>query len=468
MTTLDRRDFLKGCATAAVVGGGASRAFAYFSPVPLQPASATGDTLVVVFLRGAMDGLSLLPPGAGSPYRQDYESNRTATRIPVSGAGAALELANSTWTLHPRAGALHDLYQAGHAAFVVAAGQMQPDPVVRSHFQAQWNLEYGVGGGSGNGIGWITRHLLSGGLPPTVALPAVSMGDFTAVSLLGSTDALTVASGADFRLNTFHWSWGSDDPDYGLVGAVTRMNDLWGGTTAMELAGADTLQSLALLQPIDFNLYSASDTNGYQPSGGANYGSSTFGLQLRNIAQLIKLGVGMRAATIDTGLNWDTHNGQGNPSQSYDFFGNNVQVLSDALAAFYTDLANDAGGNRMQNVTVVTVSEFGRRVLENADGGTDHGYGNVMLALGGSVNGGQVYGDFPGLAGDELYQGTDVAVTTDYRRILSEALIRRLGNPNIYYVFPGYSNYAPLGIFQGTDTPPTDFDAIFANGFDAN
>ena len=470
MNRFDRRDFLKTCCVTAGALGVGSRAKAYFAPPDLIPASASEDTLVVVFLRGAMDGLSLLPPGASSPYRADYEANRTNTRVPTSGTGAALTLANTTFGLHPRAAALQTLYQQNHLAFVVAAGQTQPNPVVRSHFEAQSNLEFGIGGGAGTGIGWLTRHLLSGGLPATVPLPAASMGSLTASSLLGSTDAITMASGSDFRLDSFHWSWQDDDASHGLVGAVTRMNDLWTGNTFMELAGADTLGSLALLRPIDFNPYDANNhPNGYQPSGGANYSlnyNSGFGAQLRNVAQLIKLNLGLRAVTIDLG-NWDTHNGQGNPSQSYDWFGNQVESLSQGLAAFYTDLSSDGSGNLMNRVSVLVVSEFGRRVLENADSGTDHGYGNVMLALGGSVNGGAVYGNFPGLDNASLYQGTDVPVTTDYRQVISEALIRRMANPNIYYVFPGYAGYSPLGIFQGADLPPSQFDAIFANGFDA-
>jgi hypothetical protein len=306
-------------------------------------------------------------------------------------------------------------------------------------------------------------------LPATVPLPAASMGSLTASSLLGSTDAITMASGSDFRLDTFHWSWQDDDPAHGVVGAVTRMNALWTGNTFMELAGADTLGSLALLRPVDFNPYDANNhPNGYQPSGGANYSinyNSGFGAQLRNVAQLVKLNLGLRAVTIDLG-NWDTHNGQGNPSQSYDWFGNQVESLSQGLAAFYTDLSSDGSGNLMNRVSVLVVSEFGRRVLENADSGTDHGYGNVMLALGGSVNGGAVYGNFPGLDNASLYQGTDVAVTTDYRQVISEALIRRMANPNVYYVFPGYSGYTPLGIFQGADLPPTQYDSIFAGGFE--
>ena len=469
MSHLHRRDFLKGCCVAAVAGGVGSRAYAYLGPPPIVPTDATEDTLVIVFLRGAMDGLSLLPPGASSPYRADYEANRSGTRVPTSGNGAALALPNTTWALHPRATGLQSLYQANHLAFITAAGQLQPNPVVRSHFEAQSNLEFGMGGGTGSGIGWLTRHLASGGLPGTVPLPATSMGSITASSLLGSTDAITMASGSDFRLDSFHWSWQNDDASHGQVGAVTRMNNLWTGSTQLELAGADTLASLAMLRPIDFNPYDANDhPNGYQPSGGANYNlayNGGFGSQLRNIAQLIKLNLGLRAVTIDLG-NWDTHNGQGNPTQSYDWFGNQVQSLSDGLTAFYTDLSSDPGGNIMQRVNVLVVSEFGRRVLENADQGTDHGYGNVMLALGGSVNGGQVYGTFPGLDGASLYQGTDVAVTTDYRQVVSEALIRRMGNPNIYYVFQNYSGYTPLGVFQGTDIPPANFDAIFDNGFD--
>jgi uncharacterized protein (DUF1501 family) len=464
MTRLNRRDFIKGCCVAGLAAGPGSRALAYFNAVPLLPAAATDDTLVVVFLRGAMDGLSLLPPGANSPFRADYEANRDNTRVPTSGSGAALPLGGTQWALHPRATALRDLFADQHLAVVVGAGQLQPDPVVRSHFEAQSNLEFGFGGGTGTNIGWLTRHLASGGLPATVALPATSMGGTTASSLLGSTDAITMNSASDFRLDTFHWSWQNDDPGHGLVGAVSRMNNLWGGGTPLEAAGHDALDSLALLRPIDFNAY--------QPSGGADYDipyNGGFGAQLRNVAQLIKLGLGLRAVTIDLG-NWDTHVGQGNPTQSYDWFGNQVQSLSDGLGAFFTDLANDAAGNLTQRVSVVVVSEFGRRVRENSNSGTDHGYGNVMLALGGSVNGGIVYGDalFPGLGSGDLHEGTDVAVTIDYRQILSEALIRRMGNPNIYHVFQNYAGYAPLGIFQGPDLPPTNFDAIFANGFDGS
>lgn len=469
MTHIDRRDFLKGCTVATLAAGASSNALAYFDLPGTAPASATNDTLVVIFLRGAMDGLSLLPPGASSPYRADYESSRTATRIPTTGTGAALSLNGTTWALHPRATALRTLFNQNHLAFIVAAGQTKPNPVIRSHFDAQANLEFGFGGGTGNNVGWLTRHLASGGLPAVVPLPATSLGNITASSLLGSSDAITMNSASDYRIDGFHWSWQEDDSAHGLVGAVSRMHALWNGNaTQLESAGVETLASLDLLRPINFGLYNAtSNPGGYQPTGGANYSlayNGGFGDQLRNVAQLIKRNLGMRVATIDLG-GWDTHVGQGNPANTYDYFGNQVESLSQGLSAFYTDLAS-AAGNMMLRTNVIVVSEFGRRVVENADGGTDHGYGNVMMAMGASVNGGQVFGTFPGLGNTSLYEGTDVAVTTDYRRIISEALIRRMANPNIYYVFPGYTGYTPMGVFQGPDLPPTSYDALFANGFD--
>jgi len=160
LPALHRRDFLKGCC-AATLAAGASRSYGAFD----STTSTTQDTLVVVFLRGAMDALSLVSPGQNHPDRGNYEDNRVATRVPYSGAGAGLPLGTTNWQLHPRASALNTLYTQGHLAVVLGAGQAQPLPVVRSHFEAQSNLEIGVGGGSGSGIGWLTRHLVSANLP---------------------------------------------------------------------------------------------------------------------------------------------------------------------------------------------------------------------------------------------------------------------------------------------------------------
>src|SRR5215470_13869079 len=207
LPVLRRRDFLKGCCVASLAGS-ASRSYAVIDSTQ----STTNDTLVVVFLRGAMDALSLVSPGQNHSDRANYEANRDQTRVPYSGSGAGLPIGATNWQFHPRASVLNTLYAQGHLAIVLGAGQMQPNPVVRSHFEAQANLESGIGGGSG-GIGWLTRHLVSANLSANVPVPAVSMGSITATSLLGSTEAITMNSGQDFRLDQGNWPWNSND-DY--------------------------------------------------------------------------------------------------------------------------------------------------------------------------------------------------------------------------------------------------------------
>lgn len=450
MIRITRRDFLKTSAASSLALGSVPAARMAFA----APDANGYDTLVVVFLRGGMDGLTLFSPGGNHADRARYEAARQTTRVPLSGDNAGLPVGGDQWRFHPRATHLRDLYQQGRLAMVLGAGM--PAPVSRSHFDAQANMEVGMAG-QGTGIGWLTRVLASAGLPGSVLIPAVSAGSLTVTSLLGSTETITMGSGGDFRLDTAAWNWNSIDnygnnpPPAGFRGFVETLPDFWAGNGSLLRAGQQTLDALGVIRPMNFN--------DYVPANGANYGNSGFGAQLRMIAQLIKQDVGLRIAAIDIG-GWDTHNGQ-----NY-FFAEQTAQLSQALGAFHTDLAGAGANDYSQRTTVVAMSEFGRRVNENADGGTDHGYGNVMFALGGSVNGGTTYGEFPGLAGDQLFEGADVDVTTDYRRVLSEALIRRLGNPNVYHAFPGYTGYAPMGIFAGTDLPPGDFDSIFGNGFD--
>jgi uncharacterized protein (DUF1501 family) len=451
MTRFSRRDFIKCCsATAGAVLATAPAARLGFA----APDANDYDTLVVVFLRGGMDGLTLFSPGGNHADRDHYVVARQNTHVPLVGENAGLPVSNDQWRFHPRAAHLRDLYQAGQLAVVLGAGM--PAPVTRSHFDAQANMELGLAG-QGVGAGWLTRVLASSGLPGTVLIPAISAGSLTATALLGSTEAITMGSGGDFRLDSAAWSWNSRDHyDPGDLpasfrGFVETLPDFWAGNSPLLRAGQQTLDALDVIRPIGFD--------DYMPANGADYGNSGFAAQLRMIAQLIKTNVGLRIAAIDIG-GWDTHNGQ-----NY-YFGEQTAQLSQALGAFYTDLNGAGASNFAQRTTVVAMSEFGRRVNENADGGTDHGYGNLMLALGNSVNGGTTYGEFPGLAGDQLFEGADIDVSTDYRRVLSEALIRRLGNPNVYYAFPDYNGYAPLNIFQGADLPPGDFGNIFANGFE--
>lgn len=450
----NRRDFLK---TSAVSGG--ALALAGGSKLAFGAATANAyDTLVVVFLRGGMDALSLLSPGGSNTHRAAYETARPSLKVPLSGTGAGLAVAADQWRLHPRAPELRDLFTSSKLAVVLGSGM--PAPVTRSHFDAQANMEVGLAG-QGGGVGWLTRALNSANLPPTVQIPAISAGSITSTALLGSTEAITLGSGTDFRIDTGSWAW-NVEPDFrttaptGARGLFSMLPELWSGSDGLETAGRQALDALNVIKPIDFGTYAAAN--------GAVYPDTDFARQLKMLAQLIKRDVGLRVCTVDLG-GWDTHDGQGNPANSYDYFGNKVEELSKGLAAFYTDLNGAGAANYAATTSVVVMSEFGRRLRENDDGGTDHGYGSIMLALGGSVNGGQMFGTFPGLSNAQLFEGADVQVTTDYRRVLSEALIRRLRNPNVYYAFPGYTGYTPMGIFQGGDLPPQGHDNIFANGF---
>ena len=463
----NRRDFLKlsslGAMTASVVPG-ARLAFG-------ETQSNGYDTLLVVFLRGGCDGLHMVPPvGGATNDRAYYELARPQLQIPVSGNGAALPLANSAgrFGLHPRASGLYSLYQANKMAVVVGAGM--PAPVTRSHFDAQQTMEYGTPGSTNIGSGWLTRHLNSASLPTAVVMPAISAGSITANSLIASTDSITMGSGSDFRIDTSAWNWNARDhyspPPTGLNGLVERLPELWTGNNSLEAAGRQTLDALSVIRPMNFGAYAAAN--------GAVYPNSGFANQLKMIAQLVKADVGLRVGAIDFG-GWDTHNGQGVPTSTYDAYGINVQTMSDALTAFYTDLNGAGASNFSSRTNVIVMSEFGRRLRANGSGGTDHGYGNFMFALGGSVNGGKVYGGdtYAGLADEALFEGEDVQVTTDFRRVLSEALIRRAGNNHLGQIFPGYSGYTPMGIFAGTDmapdyTPPQGTaDPLFKSGFDA-
>jgi uncharacterized protein (DUF1501 family) len=450
----NRRDFLKSCGA-----GGGALAIAGSSKLAFGAVEANSyDTLVVVFLRGGMDALSLLSPGGSHTSRAAYETARPSIKVPLSGTGAGLAVSGDQWRLHPRAPELRNLYTGGKLAVVLGTGM--PAPVTRSHFDAQANMEFGLAG-QGGGVGWLTRHLASAGLPPTVQIPAISAGSLTSAALLGSTEAITMGSGVDFRIDTGSWAW-NVEPDFrttappGARGIFSVLPELWTESGTLEAAGRQTIDALNVIKPIDFGAYAAAN--------GAVYPDTDFARQLKMLAQLIKRDVGLRVATVDLG-GWDTHDGQGNPASSYDYFGNKVEELSKGLNAFYTDLNGSAANNYAATTSVVVMSEFGRRLRENDDGGTDHGYGSIMLALGGSVNGGQAFGTFGGLATAQLFEGADVQVTTDYRRVMSEALIRRLRNPAVYYAFPGYSGYTPLGIFQGTDLPPGGNETIFADGF---
>lgn len=419
-----RREFVVGCSTAiAALAGSRLTQLTFANPLAQND---TDEVLVVLFLRGGWDALNVAPPIAGED-RGYYESARPNLKIPASGQGAALRLTDQ-FGLHPALGPLHDLYTARKAAFIHAVG-LNND--TRSHFDAMELIELGTGSKLSTS-GWLTRLLqtMNGGLG---TMPALASSESQPTSLLGSRDAVTMPDPAEMTL----WNY---QPWRGEQRAALR--SLYQGDTWLHRAGSQALRAVDVIQ--------SANPGDYTPENGASYPDGNFGDNLQTIAQMIKLNVGLRVATLDFG-GWDTHEYQGGGGEGYMPY--LLNQLGRGLHAFYTDLDSPAPRHFTSRLTMVVISEFGRRLAENASYGTDHGHGSVMVVLGGHVNGGEVYGRWPGLSNDHLYDRADLAITTDYRRVLSEIAIRRMGNAHLGVIFPGYSGYSPLGVVQGTDLP---------------
>ncbi len=429
-----------GC-SAAIAGLAGSR---FNSLAFADPGTGSADVLVVLFLRGGMDGLTLVPPIGGSD-RGFYEAARPQLAVPVTGPDAALAL-QGQFGLHPSAAPLLDLYQDGRLAIVQAAGMNEPN---RSHFESMEFMELGTPGVNTTPTGWLTRHLqTSQCIPEEAIMPTLAMGDLQQTSLRGDYEAVNLASPGSFNLNTGPWLWRSPQR--------TALRSLYqGGDSLLHTTGDQALDAVDVIE-----LYVTGD---YTPANGAVYPTTSFGDHLQVIAQMIRLDLGLSVATLDLG-GWDTHAGQTFVLSQL------LDELSRGLNALFTDLDGGGANDLTQKLTVVVQSEFGRRFAENADDGTDHGHGNLMMVLSGNANGG-LHGAWPGLAPGQLFEGYDLAVTTDYRRILSEVLIRRLGNNKLGLVFPGYTDYSPLGVVSGVDLEP-DYKGgpgsqIFADGFES-
>lgn len=423
MTQINRREFLMGCSAAIAAMAGSKLNLTVFGSPLDEP---NQQILVNVFLRGGCDALSLVLPIAGAD-RGYYEAARPRLKIGTGGLDAAIPL-DSQFGIHPAAASLSELFQDNKLAIVQAVGLHED---TRSHFDAMAFMESGTPGNKGTDSGWLTRHLLSAGdASGNPLIPVMALGSQHPTSLQGNLNTLVTSRLSDFNLSTGHYAWRNAQR--------FSLRKLYEGSGSIQAAGLKALDASGVIEQQDFD--------GYVPANGAVYPEGSFGSQLKSVAQMIKLQLGLQIVTLDLG-GWDTHNGQGNGSEGY--FASLLQQLAGGLAAFYTDL----DGQTTKRLTVTVMSEFGRRFRENDDYGTDHGHGGIMLVLGGMVNGG-LYGQWPGLHNDQLYDGTDLAVTTDYRRVLSEILIRRLGNPNLGQIFPAYQNYSPLGIVQGSDIPP--------------
>lgn len=401
-----RRDFHRmACTTATIPLLGSQISFA-----ANRKDAADRDVVVVVFQRGAMDGLN-----AVVPYTEnDYYSRRPTIAVPAPGAGvdAAIPL-DDQFALNPALAPFKELYDAGEMAVVHAAGLTTPS---RSHFDAQDFMERAWLAQGGVLDGWLNRYL--GGLESSdVTFRGVGMGTAVSRSLSGAAPVVGMSSIEDF----------------GIVSASQR-------STSMKNLLEQTFDGASFVDSTGARAFDAVDELIASPAAmavvenGAVYPDGAFGQRLRDLAALIKSGLGVEVATVDIG-GWDTHNNQVaelNPLLS---------ELAEGLAAFRTDL-----GSAMSKVTVVTMTEFGRRAFENGSGGTDHGRGSAMFVLGGGVLGGQVFTDWPTLADSALDNG-DLAVTTDYRSVLSEMLVKRAGVSDLSGIFPGMESAATNGIF---------------------
>ena len=437
MSRMNRRAFLKtlGLSTAAGLG---------WRNMAFADASDTQNIVIVIFLRGACDFLNLFPPVSGAD-RNLYETARPNLKIPL---GQVLPL-DGQFGAHPAAAPLKTLFDNNQLAIVRAVGNtVQPS---RSHFDAQTLLESGTPGTKDTSTGWLARYFSTiPNLPPSITIPSVAASSYTPTSFLGDPSVLTMDDPEYFSLDNAHWGW-----DERMAAVLPTLHT---GDSPLEQATSQAITAMQIIGSQDFT--------GYVPGGGAVYPNGYFGDQLKMLAQIIKMNVGLRTGTLDFG-GWDTHNDQGNGATGY-FADNLVTPLANGLQAFLTDLG--ASGNYLHRTTVIVQTEFGRRVRENADYGTDHGYGaDILISGDASQIVGGFHGSWPGLASNQLFEGMDVAVTTDYRRVLSEILIRRLENPYLGAIFPGYTGYSPLGVVQGTDLDPiydNPSDEIFSDGFE--
>ena len=416
-----RRGFLKNGALA-LVGTSVIPAFLTRSVfAEASAATSAGKKLVVIFQRGACDGLNVLIPHA----EPGYYAMRPTIAIPKRDL---LDL-DGFFGLHPAMASLKPLWDGKHLAAVHAVGS--PDPT-RSHFDAQDYMESGTPGVKATTDGWLNRALAAqtaeqtakqtaaqpAAQPETPSSPfrAVALGTHMPRTLQGRVPAVALANLQDFSVG------GQGSRQAAASPVANAFQSMYDESTDAVLhgTGQETFEAVKMLR--------SADPAKYKPAAGVTYPSSAFGNSMRQIAQLLKADLGVEAAFADVG-GWDTHQNQGGTDGQ---LANRLRDFAEAIAAFWLDL-----GPAAEQVTLVTMSEFGRTARQNGTGGTDHGHANAMFVLGGRVRGGKVYGRWPGLAEGQLNEGRDLAVTTDFRRVLGEALSQTLGTRRLDAVFPG-------------------------------
>jgi uncharacterized protein (DUF1501 family) len=366
---------------------------------------ASNKRLVVIFQRGAADGLNIVVPHA----EPAYYAMRPSINIPRQ---QVIDL-NGFFGLHPAMAPLKPLWDQRHLAVVHAAGS--PD-TTRSHFDAQDYMESGTPGVKDTSDGWLNRTLQSE--------PAVADSPFRAIAL--GTSLPRILSGKASAVAV------SNVNGFGIAGGNPAAAPLGNTFEAMYAQSVDTVLHGTATETFEaVKMLKSADPQKYTPAPGANYPRGPFGNALRQTAQLIKSNLGVQIAFTDIG-GWDNHVNEGAVEGQ---LANVLRDFAQSIAAFWVDL-----GPLAEETLIVTMSEFGRTARENGNRGTDHGHANVMFILGGPVRGGRVYGRWPGLDPSQLNEGRDLVLTTDFRRVLGEAVSRHLGNAHLNSVFPGFDN----------------------------
>ena len=376
--------------------------------------SARRKILITIFQRGAVDGLNMIVPFG----ERDYYAARPSIAVGKPNVAEGAVDLDGFFGLHPRLASLKPLWDSKQLAIVHATGS--PDGT-RSHFDAQDYMESGTPGVKSTQDGWLNRYLHAREHAEATPFRAVALAPQMPRSLQGLEPALAIGQLGQFGIR---------------AGQATEM--VQASFESEYAAAADKVLNKTGGQAFDaVRMLKSADPSQYQPANGADYPRSGYGEALRQIAQLIKADVGLEVAFAEAG-GWDTHVNQGSSAGQ-------LALRLDDFARGISALARDLG-DRMSDIVILTMSEFGRAVAENGNRGTDHGHGNAMMIIGGqNVRGGKVYGRWPGLAREQRYEGRDLAVTTDFRSVFAEVVRGHLGVTDTRTIFPGFTDTQKLG-----------------------
>ena len=376
--------------------------------------AARRKILITIFQRGAVDGLNMIVPFG----EKEYYRSRPSIAVPKPGAADGAVDLDGFFGLHPRLASLKPLWDSKQLAIVHATGS--PDGT-RSHFDAQDYMESGTPGVKSTQDGWLNRYLHAREHAEATPFRAVALAPQMPRTLQGLQPALAIGQIGQFGIRA---GQGSE-----MMQASFESEYAAAADKVLNKTGGQAFDAVKMLK--------TADPSKYQPENGAEYPRSGYGEALRQIAQLIKADVGLEVAFAEAG-GWDTHVNQGS---SVGQLAGRLDDFARGIAALARDL-----GDRMSDVVILTMSEFGRAVAENGNRGTDHGHGNAMMIIGGgNVRGGKVYGRWPGLAREQRYEGRDLAVTTDFRSVFSEVVRGHLSVTDTKTIFPGFKDTQKLG-----------------------